>query len=711
MVKDEESINRLDEIIARILKAREGGEGLSQSETLRRYPEYEQEIREFFEDLDRRWPQLPEDDGLPVFGDDYEVIEEIGRGGMGIVYKAHQKSLKKSVAIKTIVEGLFATKSDVERIYREARRAAGLRHPNIVTVHQVAEHEGRHFFVMDYIEGKTLADLVCDRPLPSSRAARYVQTTAAAIHHAHQRQILHTDLKPANILLDGHGEPHVSDFGLARRLEEGETYVPTEAIGGTAGYMAPEQAAGGELTTATDVYGLGAVLYALLTGESPFRAKTAKATMRLVREQSPRPPGERNPGVDKDLEKICLKCLAKEKIDRYGSADALVHDLGRYQSGQETSARRWSLREKVAGWCRRNPVVTGLVVAVVMIAALTVAMSLLVARARRDAQLTEAGESNTFAARDVSRTALLQLQDLSDVAETARVDGRLGDLLVKDDRAGLQGYLEQICGARPGDFASCFVLDAEGLLVARVRPEKPAVDDLTGESFRWRDYFQGARAHGALGNRERVHISSVYRGRSDDLYKFAISAPILGDDERFLGVMATSVTTDATMGLVDLDDPRRQVVLVAPKDADGADLGAAGGTLEYVVLFHPAYRPGVAAVEFPDPGEITPALKRIHARELDNPALLLPGRDDYFDPVESVSGEYRGRWIAGFAPVGHTGFAVIVQQRFEEALELDPSVFRNLWVGSALVSLLALAIVAGVVWRWVGRSRGSRLPQ
>ncbi len=180
MVKDEESINRLDEIIARILKAREGGEGLSQSETLRRYPEYEQEIREFFEDLDRRWPQLPEDDGLPVFGDDYEVIEEIGRGGMGIVYKAHQKSLKKSVAIKTIVEGLFATKSDVERIYREARRAAGLRHPNIVTVHQVAEHEGRHFFVMDYIEGKTLADLVCDRPLPSSRAARYVQTTAAA---------------------------------------------------------------------------------------------------------------------------------------------------------------------------------------------------------------------------------------------------------------------------------------------------------------------------------------------------------------------------------------------------------------------------------------------------------------------------------------------------------------------------------------------------
>ena len=346
-----------------------------------------------------------------------------------------------------------------------------------------------------------------------------------------------------------------------------------------------------------------------------------------------------------------------------------------------------------------------------MIAALTVAMSLLVARARRDAQLTEAGESNTFAARDVSRTALLQLQDLSDVAETATVDGRLGDLLVKDDRAGLQGYLEQICGARPGDFASCFVLDAEGLVVARVRPEKPAVDDLTGESFRWRDYFQGARAHGALGNRERVHISSVYRGRSDDLYKFAISAPILGDDERFLGVMATSVTTDATMGLVDLDDPRRQVVLVAPKDADGADLGAAGGTLEYVVLFHPAYRPGVAAVEFPDPGEITPALKRIHARELDNPALLLPGRDDYFDPVESVSGEYRGRWIAGFAPVGHTGFAVIVQQRFEEALELDPSVFRNLWVGSALVSLLALAIVAGVVWRWVGRSRGSRLPQ
>ena len=619
---------------------------------------------------------------------------------MGVVYKAHQKSLKKIVAIKTIVGGQFATESDVERIHKEARRAAGLRHPGIVTVHQVAEHAGRHFFVMEYIEGKSLAELVSDGPLFCREAAQYVTSIAGALHYAHQRQILHSDLKPANILLDEQGKPHVTDFGLARRLGEDSRYLPTSAVGGTASYMAPEQVTGEELTTATDVYGLGAVLYALLTGESPFRAESVEEVLRRVREEPPTPPGRRNPQVDKDLEVICLKCLAKEKNERYGSADALVEDLSRYQSGEETSARPWTRRERIMGWGRRNPVVTGLVAAVVMTAALTVVMSLLVAGARKDAQLAEALQSNTFAARDVSKTALLQLQDLSDAAEVATADSGLVDLLARGDRDALQRYLEEMCNGRPGDFASCFILDAEGLMVARARPGQPAVDDLTGESFRWRDYFKGAKKNTGLGSRKQIHISSVYRGRSDHLYKFSISGPVFHSSGRFLGVIATSVTADATMGLIDLDDPRRQVTLIAPKDVDRAGVDGGGKPVEHVVLFHPAYRRGVAAVGFPDPGEIVPDLERVHARELDTPQLLLPPQDDYIDPVQSLLREYEGRWIAGFAPVGHTGFAVIVQQRFEEALELDPSVSRNLLVGSVLVSLLALTMVAGVLWRW-----------
>ena len=705
MANDDEATgreDRLNEIIVHILEAREAGQTQSHEEILGLYPKYEEELKEFLENLDRFPPPVP-DDQAPAFGDDYEVIEEIGRGGMGIVYKAHQKSLKKFVAIKTIVEGQLATESDVERIHKEARRAARLRHPNIVPVHQVAEHDGQHFFVMEYIEGKSLADLLDDGPVPCSKAAQYVKTVAEAIHYAHQRQILHSDLKPANILLDEQGKPHVTDFGLARRLGEDAGHLSTSAVGGTASYMAPEQVVGDELTTATDVYGLGAVLYALLAGESPFRARSIEEALRLVREEPPTPPGERNPEVDKDLEVICLKCLSKEKNERYASADALATDLARYQSGEETSARPWSRRERIMGWRRRNPVVTGLAAAVVTIAALTVVMSLLVARARRDAQLDEALRSNTFAARDVSKTALLQLQDLSDVAGVASVDGRLIDLLARDDRDALQRYIEQVCSERPGDFASCFILDAEGLMVARARPGQAAVDDLAEESFGWRDYFQGAKIHSGLGRQKQIHISSVYRGRIDDLYKFAISAAILDRNERFLGVIATSVTTDAAIGLVDLDDPRREVTLIAPKDVDSAELDGGGTPVEYVVLFHPAYGRGVAAVEFPDSSQFLSDLKRSHAEELDNLVLLLSAQDDYFDPVQLLFREYEGRWIAGFAAVGHTGFAVIVQQRFEEALELDPSVSRNLLVGSVLVSLLALTMVAGVLWRWARR--------
>lgn len=691
----------LDEIHARILKDHDEGKKPRREDVIARHPALEKEIREIFENERLAESILKQDPPLPSFGDDYEVLKEIGRGGMGIVYKANQKSLNRTVAIKTIIDGALASESHVKRFRREAQAVAKLQHPNIITVHEVGEQEGQHFFSMDYIEGRSLADLVHDDSISPTQAAHFLKTVAEAIHYAHQRRILHSDLKPGNILLDEKGKPYVTDFGLAKRL--GEDARKSGTVEGTAGYMAPEQAAGDEdLTTASDVYGLGAILYSLLTGRPPFRGETLKETLRLVREKIPKPPRALNPGVDSDLEAVCLKCLSKGKDQRYGSADALAEDLTRYQAGEETTARPWSRRERFTRWCKRNLAVTSLVGAIAVISMLAITMALFVANARKEAQLEAALQSNSFAATDLATTADLQLRLLGRPAGAAAADSRLAGLLANGDRDGLQRYLGEICSARPSPFTSCFILNRDGVMVARVRPDQPHIDDLTKDSFNWRDYFQGAKSH--LGKRGigSVHISRVYRGKSDDLYKFAITAPIWDDQEKFLGVIATSVTTDATMGLVHVTDPRRVWAIIAPKDIDSPELDPRSVLGKYVILFHPAYRHGVPAVEFPDGSMIAARVKRDHARELDLPdsSLVLPPDDEYRDPVASVDEHYEGRWIAGFAPVGNTGFIVIVQHRFEDVVGLDSSVLWNLAFWSVLITFLAISIVGMVLWRW-----------
>ena len=357
--------------------------------------------------------------------------------------------------------------------------------------------------------------------------------------------------------------------------------------------MSPEQAEGKEITTASDVYGLGAILYALLTGKPPFRGETVQETLQLVRSEIPKPPRTLNPKVDRALEAICLKCLNKDKVQRYASANALARDLARYQAGNETTAQPWTRRERFVWWCRRNPAVTSLVGTVAVISVLAVSMALFVAKARKEAQLKAALQSNSYAATDLATSAVLQLRDLSRTVGLAAADSTLAALLAKDDRDGLRQYLGGITGGRPSPFTTCFILDRNGVIVARVRPGQPNLDDLIEDSFSWRDYFQGAKRH--MGQRaiRSVHISRVYRGKSDDLYKFAISAPVWDDQERFRGVIATSVTTDATMGLVHVTDPGRVWALIAPKDVDSPGLDPRSHIGEYVVLFHPAYRRGV----------------------------------------------------------------------------------------------------------------------
>jgi serine/threonine protein kinase len=293
---------------------------------------------------------------LSDFGD-YELLEEIGRGGQGVVYRARQKSLNRTVALKVIGLGHWATEAHLKRFRREAEAAASLEHPGIVPIHEVGEREGTCYFSMGFIEGDQLDAVVRREPIPVRRAAELIAKVARTVHYAHEHHILHRDIKPGNILLDAEGEPHLTDFGLARLVETESTITRTMEVLGTPSYMAPEQAVGNDaaITSATDVYGLGAVLYQLLTGHPPFAGGTTFETVRLVLDTEPRQPRLLNPKIDRDLNTICLKCLDKDPQRRYASALALAEDLERWLKHEPIRARRTGLFTHGRKWLRRNP--------------------------------------------------------------------------------------------------------------------------------------------------------------------------------------------------------------------------------------------------------------------------------------------------------------------------------------------------------------------
>ncbi len=282
-----------------------------------------------------------------VFGD-YELLQELGRGGMGVVFKARQLSLGRTVALKMILRGELASDNDLARFRAETEAAARLDHPQIVPLYEVGEHADRPFFSMKYIDGRTLSQRLLEGPMSSRETAELLLPVCRAIAAAHEQGVLHRDLKPANILIDGSGKPHVTDFGLAKRISTEDSQHPagasltqSGAILGSPSYMAPEQAAGnrGTIGPASDVYSLGAVLYHMLTGRPPFQAATPVDTLLMVLEQDPLPPRVLNPAVDPDLELIALKCLQKPSDLRYQSAESLGDDLQAFLKNEPISAR------------------------------------------------------------------------------------------------------------------------------------------------------------------------------------------------------------------------------------------------------------------------------------------------------------------------------------------------------------------------------------
>lgn len=429
----------------------------------------------------------------------YELLEKIGQGGMGVVYRARQINLDRIVAVKLLPFSQFTSEKAVQRFQAEASAAAGLQHPNIVAIHEVGSHEGQHYFSMDFIEGRTLAEVVRENPLPAKQAATYLKTIAEAVHYAHQHGILHRDLKPSNILIDASDQPRITDFGLAKRFTADSDLTLTGQVLGSPNFMAPEQAEGRTqaIGPATEVYSMGALLYHLLTRQPPFQADPLTTLLKQVVETEPVPPRLLNPSIPRDLETICLKCLEKEVQRRYPSAQALAEDLGRFLEEEPIQARPVNAVGRAWKWCRRKPALATAMGAVALVAVVGfVGILWQWQRARQNAQAElrqrERAEAGEYAA-DM-HLAQLALADNNRVFAVSLLNKHRpkGESEVRDAKSkiDLRGwewrYLWQLC---QGDESStlhrypraigAMAASKDGMLLAVATGDQVALWDLT----------------------------------------------------------------------------------------------------------------------------------------------------------------------------------------------------------------------------------------
>jgi tetratricopeptide (TPR) repeat protein/tRNA A-37 threonylcarbamoyl transferase component Bud32 len=409
------------------------------------------------------------------FGD-YELLERVAQGGMGVVYKARQIKLNRIVALKMILAGQLASEDQVRRFYVEAEAAANLDHPGIVPIYEVGQHQGQHFYSMGFVEGQSLAGRLAAGPLPPREAAELILKTALAVAYAHEHGVIHRDLKPSNILLDAQGQPRVTDFGLAKRVEADSELTASGAVIGTPSYMPPEQAAGriDQVGPLADIYSLGATLYCLLTGRPPFQAAHAVETLKQVIEHEPVSPRQLNGAVGRDLETICLKCLQKEPARRYCTAAQLAEDLARYLDGRPITARPISLTARFVRWCRRNrriAILSGALLLALLGGLVGTTLGLVRAEQRRLQVETERDKKDTALqaetkareAETVARTlAMDALRKLTDRVVEQQLARRT--ILTEEDRRFLRDIQRQYeeFAKLPGEDAEQRAIRAEG---------------------------------------------------------------------------------------------------------------------------------------------------------------------------------------------------------------------------------------------------------
>jgi serine/threonine protein kinase len=600
---------------------------------------------------------------------DYVLLKQISWGGQGVVYMARQLTLNRIVALKMILNGPLALPINVQRFLFEAEAVANLDHPNIVPVYEVGQHLGHRFFSMKLIDGGNL-----DEQLPRYRndpqaVARLMVTIARAMHYAHQRGIRHRDLKPSNILLDSAGQPHITDFGLAQRDGDPAKTAPGTILG-TPAYMAPEQASGkGPVTTATDVYGLGATLYALVTGQPPFQAGSVQETLRQVQECNPKPPHAVKPAVDRDLETICLKCLEKIPQRRYGSADALADDLERWLRGEPTQARPGGLARQIWGWARRYPISAGWTALFVL---LLLWLTLLVG------SVPNLSASNSQESARLAKSLDIEIEILKRAVMVTARNPKLPALLKqyqgrkdKLQRAGLEQYLNSArsefnhwFGLQGQPLVNLFILDANGTLLADSNLDSISI----AMNYRRWDFWVRIP-----NESDPVYVSKVFVSYRDGKYRFAVITPIWDDDGREIGRLVATKPVNYPLVVLDLKDEAAGTALVSPMD----------WSYQGRATSFPAPKPNYIVVLDGDQ-----SIRRLHPKWVAEDHLSKLNAFEADPNLQEEMAVWTGNaCFTNYHRVGRTHFVVLIERPYPRMVFVIAFALMAILAGSSLVYL------------------------
>ncbi len=618
----------------------------------------------------------------------YEILEELGRGGMGVVYKARHVQLDRIVALKMMLSGEHAGKDERARFQAEGIAVARLRHPHIVQIHEVGSVDDRPYFCLEFLAGGSLAARLQSIAMMAEPTAELVEKLARAIHYAHQQGIIHRDLKPANVLLDEHGQPKVTDFGLAKHVGgEGRGPTLTGEILGTPSYMAPEQASGQtrEIGPATDVYSLGAILYELLTGQPPFRSDTPVETITKVLSQPPVSLRRLRPSVPYDLETICLKCLHKEPGRRYPSAAELADDLRRFLNGQPIQARRTGWIERGWRWCRRHPATLFSSLAPLL---LLLAMTALANRQTEvafehssEALVERLQESNLVSARlaaSVVQDQLVTRRDLvkqyADREALRRATGR-GPSARPELRELLKQFHEHQTQL---NFFRWSVADRNGVTFATY-PEDVTVHNV---NWSWRDWFNGKgdrpeRKNETFPPLAEAHISQPFIGQWRDAgLVIGISAPIHdpNDANATIGVLLATVRLDElNKWLTDVQIVDGFAVLI-----DGHNHAVLHRERDLILPGRNQNPPQWESATYDD------------ARRGPSASTV------YNDPIDGRA------YLASYAPLPQVGWAALVQHDQKAAMaplhQLRGELLRGTWVTIGVVVLMTSGLWGLLTW-------------